>query len=139
MKKRNGINKFVIKLNDMSELSSFEREIKKRAWDAFWRDLIIKSQTQMEEDRINGVKHRHMTKSERLAHIENLAGQLRILVPKAVKYLAYLDVWGIEYEMEHELYIEQQKKDGCEIVYEPPRLPISEIIKRRINNARVKR
>jgi hypothetical protein len=137
MRKGPVFTRIVIHFTNPSELPPVERAAWQERWDRFWRNLLVEAKKQIEEDKKKGIKYVHTTKKERIEHIGELAEQLGIEVPKVISRLLHFDIWTIEHEMEHELYLKQQEKDGCQIIYEPPRMAISEIISRKIKNAKL--
>ena len=60
-----------------------------------------------------------------------------IKLPKNIHTFFYDDVYFIESQLEYELRLLNMEKEGCEVVFEPPRLPSSKIISMRIEQAKV--
>jgi hypothetical protein len=64
-----------------------------------------------------------------------MAEQLDIKLPKSFGGLFYDDVYLIEGQLEYELKLKDWEKDGCKVVFEPPRLPSSDIIAMMVERA----
>ena len=60
-----------------------------------------------------------------------------IKLPKNIRTFFYDDVYFIESQLEYELRLLNMEKEGYEVVFEPPRLPSSEIISMRIEQVEV--
>ena len=64
-----------------------------------------------------------------------IAEQLDIKLPSSFRRLFYDDVYLIERQLEYELMLKNWEKEGCKVVFEPPRLPSSDIIARMVERA----
>ncbi len=120
-----------------STMSPAEYSIWKANWDRFWNKLIGDALQQIEEDRKKGIKFKHTPKSELVRRSFEKAAQLDIQLPKSFSRFFYDDVYLIEGELDYELKLKNMGKEGCEVVFEPPRLPSSEIITRMIERAKI--
>ena len=113
-----------------------EYGIWKAKWDRLWHKLIGDALQQVEEDKKKGIKFQHTPKSELIKRSFEKAEQLCIQLPRTLNRLFYDDVYLIEAQMEYELKLKNLEREGCEVVFEPPRLPSSEIIAGMIERAK---
>lgn len=138
MKRNIRISKITIR-DPKITMSPVEYEIWKARWDKFWDKLIGEAIQQIKEDREEGIKFVHTPKRDIIEHSFELAEQLNIRLPKSIKRLLYDDVFLIEQQLEYELHLRNMERDGCEVVFEPPRMPSSEIIYAMIERAKLRR
>jgi hypothetical protein len=117
-------------------MSPVEYGIWKAQWDRLWNKLIGQAVQQVEEERKKGIKSKHTPKSELIKRSFEMAKQLDIQLPRTLNRYFYDDVYLIEAQLEYELKLKNLEKDGCEVVFEPPRLPTSEIVTRMIERAK---
>ena len=122
-----------------STMSPAEYKIWKARWDKLLYKLIGKAIPQIKEDRGKDFKFVHTPKQDIIEHSFELAEQLNISLPKSIKRLLYDDVFLIEQQLEYELHLRNMEKDGCEVVFEPPRMPSSKIIYAMINRAKLRK
>jgi len=120
-----------------STMSPEEYRIWKVKWDRFWTKLIAQAQQQITEDKKNGIKFNPTPKSELVKRSFKKAEKLDIKLPKSYSRLYYDDVYLIEGQLEYELRLKNLDKEGCTVVFEPPRLPSSDIIARMIKRAKI--
>jgi hypothetical protein len=120
-----------------STMSSEEYKIWKVKWDRFWAKLIAEARQQIEEDKKKGIKFKHTPKSELVNRSFEMTEQLDIKLPKSLGMLYYDDVYLIEGKLEYELMLKDREKEGCKVVFEPPRLASSDIIARMVERARI--
>jgi hypothetical protein len=120
-----------------STMSPAEYSVWKVNWDRFWNKLIGEALQQIEEDRKKGIKFKHTPKSELVKRSFEKAEQLDIQLPKSYSRFFYDDVYLIEGELDYELKLKNWGKEGCEVVFEPPRLPSSEIIAKMTERAKI--
>jgi hypothetical protein len=118
-------------------MSSAEYSIWKANWDRFWSKLIGDAMRQVEEDKKKGVRFKHTPKDELVRRSFEKAEQLDIQLPKSLSRFYYDDVYLIEGQLGYEHMLKNHEKEGCEVVFEPPRLPSSEIIARMVERARM--
>ena len=119
-----------------STLSPAEYMLWKAKYDKFWAKLIADAKQRIAEDEKKGIKFKRTPKSEMVAHSLEIAAQLDIKLPGCFKRLYYDDVYSIECKLEHELMLKNHEKEGCEVIFIPPRAPTSEIISRMIERAK---
>jgi hypothetical protein len=120
-----------------STMSPEEYSIWKANWDRFWNKLMGEALQQVEEDRKKGIKSKQTPKCELVKRSFEMAEQLDIKLPKSLERLYYDDVYLIEGQLEYELMLKDREKEGCKIVFEPPRLPSSNIIARMVERAMI--
>jgi hypothetical protein len=118
-----------------STMSPEEYRIWKQKWGRFWAKLITEALQQIEEDKKKGIRHKHTHKNELVSRSFKIAKQLDIELPRGFERLYYDDVYLIEGQLKYELMLKDHEKEGCKIVFEPPRLKSSEIIARMVERA----
>lgn len=116
-------------------MSTGEYHIWKLKWDKFWAKLIAEARQQIAEDRKKGIKFKHTPKSELVSRSFEMAEQLDINLPKSYRRLYYDDVYLIEGQLEFELKLKNWEKEGCEVIFEPPRPPSSDTIAKMVKKA----
>ena len=122
-----------------STMSPAEYSIWKANWDRFWNKLIGDALQQIEEEKRKGIGFKHTPKEVLVKRSFEKAEQLDIQLPKSFSRFYYDDVYLIERQLEYELMLKNQEKEGCEVVSEPPRLLSSEIISGMIERARTRK
>ena len=120
-----------------STMSSAEYSVWRSKWDRFWAKLIAEARQQIEEDRRKGIKFKPTPKSELVKRSLEMAEQLDIKLPRSFKRLYCDDVYLIEGQLEYGLKLKNCEKEGCKVVFEPPRLPSSDIITRMLERAKM--
>lgn len=138
MKKEIRINKITVR-DPKSTMTMAEYKVWGKGWDRLWDKLIGKAIQHIKADREKGVKFVHTPKREIVEHSYELAEQLNIKLPKSFQRLLYDDVFLIEQQLEYELNLRNMEKDGCEVVFEPPRMQSSEIISAMIEKAKLRK
>jgi hypothetical protein len=118
-----------------SNMSPEEYKIWRLKWDRFWAKLIAEARQQIEEDKKKGIKHKPTQKSELVGRSFEMAKQLDIKLPRSFGRLYYDDVYLIEGQLKFELMLKDREKEGCKIVFKPPRLPSSDVIARMVERA----
>jgi len=118
-----------------SSMSPAEYSFWKSKWDRLWAKLIAEARQQIAEDKKKGIKFKPTPKSELVNRSFEIAKQLDIKLPRSYRRLYYDDVYLIEDQLEHELMLKNWEKEGCKVVFEPPRLPSSDIIAKMIERA----
>jgi hypothetical protein len=119
------------------KMSPAEYSILKSKRDRFWDKLIAEARQQIAEDNKRGIEFKSIPKSTLADHCFEMADQLDIKLPRSFRRLFYDDIYLIHWQLEYELKLRNWEKEGCEVVFEPPRLPSSEIIARMIERAKV--
>lgn len=119
-----------------SSMSPTEYSIWKSKWDRLWAELIAEARQKIEEDKKKGIKFKPTPKNELVNRSFKIAEQLDIKLPKSLNRLFYDDVYLIEWQLEYELRLKNWEEEGCKVIFEPPRLPSSEIIARMIERAK---
>lgn len=120
-------------------MSPAEYSVWKSKWDRFWAKLIAEARQQIAEDKKKGIKFKPTPKSELVGRSFEMAEQLDIKLPKSFRRLFYDDVYLIEGQLEYELRLKDWEREGCKVVFEPPRLPSSDIIARMVERAKAYR
>lgn len=120
-----------------STMSPAEYSIWKANWDRFWNKLIGDALQRIEEEKRKGIRFKHTPKDKLVKRSFEKAEQMDIQLPKSFSRFFYDDVYLIERQLDYELMLKNQEKEGCEVVFEPPRLPSSEIIAGMIERARI--
>jgi hypothetical protein len=114
-----------------------EYSIWKANWDRLWDKLIGDALHQAAEDKRKGIKIKAALKRELVKRSFEMAEHLDIKLPRSFSRFFYDDVYFIEWQLEYELRLNNWEKEGCKVVFEPPRLPSSEMIARMIERARM--
>ena len=120
-----------------STMSPEEYRIWKVRWDSFWTKLITESLQRIEEDRKKGIKFKHTPKNELVNRSLEMAQQLDIKLPGSFRALYYDDVYYIKEKLEYELKLKTREREGCKVIFEPPRMSTSVIIGRALETAKV--
>ncbi len=119
-----------------STMSPTEYAIWKVNWDRFWDKLIGDAFQQIAEDKKKGIKFKPTPKSELIKRSFEMARELDIKLPGSFGRFFYDDIYFIKEHLEYELRLKIWVKNGCKVVFEPPRLPSSEIIARIVERAK---
>jgi hypothetical protein len=119
-----------------SSMSQAEYIVWKSNWDRLWTKLIAEVCQQIAEDKKKGIKFKSIPKSELVDRSFHMAEQLNIKLPRSFRRLHYDDVYLIEGQLEYELRLMNWEKEGCKVVFKPPRLPSSDIIARMLERAK---
>lgn len=120
-----------------SNESPAEYSIRKASWDKFWDEIIGNVLRKIAEDKKQGIKTKPVTKGELVKSCFDIAEQLNVRLPKSISKYYNDDIYFIKWQLEYELRLRKMEEDGCKVVYEPPRLPISEIIAGLIEKAKI--
>jgi hypothetical protein len=119
-----------------SRMTPAEYTIWNEGWNRLWGKLLGEAIQQVYSDRANGMKSIHTPKREIARQSLELAKQLDIELPKSFARLRYDHVFLIKCQLQYEINLKNMEREGCEVVFEPPRKPSAEIIALMIERAK---
>lgn len=107
-------------------------EFESRVHDVY-STLLDKARERMAKEKELGIKRTYPSRKDTLLHCHELANALGVELPKAVDRLSRVGILAVEGDLEFDYHVKERlEKDGVEIVYDPPRLPLLKRIDLRI-------
>ena len=129
------INRITIR-DPKSRMTPLEYTTWNEGWNRLWGKLLGEAIQHVYSDRANGMESIHTPKREIVRQSIELAKQLDIELPRSFGRLLYDHVFLIKCQLEYEVNLKNMEREGCEVMFEPPRMPSAEIIALMIERAK---